>query len=116
MVIVKVETTLGEIAEVIGTDVFIVAGCRLATFADSSAAGILFGTNAAVVAGGSVWREYTAGFRGTRIVGTGVAIVTGEFARADTLPQVAMVTGGADIFVVAGGTVEQVHAALGRVA
>ena len=78
--------------------------------------GIVFGAGVAIIARGGVGSELTTCIGVTRIVGTGVAIVTGEFARADTLPQVAMVTGGADIFVVAGGTVEQVHAALGRVA
>jgi hypothetical protein len=114
-VVVKVKATLGEIAKVVGADIVIVTGCRLTTFADSSATGILFGTDAAVIARRTVGCENAARFCGTRIVSARVAIVTGKFARTDALPEVAVVPRSTDIFVVAGRAVEQMDATLNGV-
>jgi hypothetical protein len=67
---------------------------------------IVNGASIAVIALGNVGGEGASTFRATAVISAGVIVDAGEGTSACTLPEVALVLGGAEVAVIAGGIVQ----------
>lgn len=113
--VLKMDATGFTVASVIGAAVFIVAFQRPTAFAPTSRTGIISGAGIAVITGSRIGSEGTADVGLTGVVGTGIAIITGQLPAASTLTQLAVVPSGTKVAIVARGRIQQMEAPLGSI-
>jgi hypothetical protein len=114
--VIDVQTANFKIAIIIGTDILVVTIGRFPGFALPCATGIILGTGIAIIAGIAVGDKGATTFRLAGIVRTQVSIVAGQGSCGNALAQMAVVTRGADVRVVARSLIQGVDTALLRVA
>jgi len=94
-----------EVAGIIGTGVIVVAENGRSRRTPTSGAVVVFRAGILVVTGSCVEGELAPRIGVARVVGTDVLVVAGERAAADTFAKMAVVSGGADVTIVAGSLV-----------
>jgi hypothetical protein len=113
--VVHMDAPLCGIAGVISAKVIVVAIQRQSRRAHTVAARIIHSAGIGIIAGYVVVHKLAAGKRGTAIGGAEVGVFALKVATADTVPEVAVIAGGADVTVIARHAIEQVNAAHRRV-
>jgi len=114
--IIEMEAPLVKVAQVIGANVVVIASYRLSGTTHSILADVVHGATAAIIAGLFIGNELATGRRPTGIIRARVTVIACQIARTDTLAQVTVVPQGANVAIVAGNSVEQMHTALAGVA
>jgi len=109
--VVGVNAPGGGVAAIVGAELFIATCDGRSGEAPTVLALVSFSTGVAVVANICIGSESAAIAGVAGVIGAWITVIASQFAAADAFAEVAMVTGGANVRIVAGGLIEQVEAA-----
>jgi hypothetical protein len=106
----SIEAAITRIATIGRADVAVVTGQGSSSFAGSTPTVIADSTGIAIVTVRGVGDKLATAVRVALIVSAAVAVEAGQLPAAGTFPQLAVVTGGAEVTIIAWSTVELVDA------